>query len=305
VTGGAGFIGSHLVDVLVARGDTVVVVDDLTSGARAKLAHVQDRITFIHADVRELSAHAGALAGVSVVFHLAALISSHDSLLEPQRYLDANIGGVLALLQATRGMTPLRIVLASSSTVYGAREGGTCSEADLPRPITPYAISKLTGEHLLATYAARDGISWCALRLFNVYGPRQSPDHAYANVTCRFTHAALARARVPLFGDGTQTRDFVHVDDVVAALLAAGDSDEQGAINVGTGVDHSIRDLVALLERLTGAPLLLDRRPAWPNDIPALRADTRLLRERLDVTPTVTLEAGIARLVQTLRSEAR
>jgi UDP-glucose 4-epimerase len=301
VTGGAGFIGSHLCDRLVERGDEVIVLDNFSYGKRKNLAAIEDRIHIIEDSVQNIGKHAAALAGVERVYHLAALISGYDSLKEPELYFDANITGLLRLLEVCKGLPGVRVLFASSSTVYGNREEPLRSESDMAAPVTTYALSKYAGEHLLSMYAPLYGFDYTCLRLFNVYGPRQNPDHPYANVTCKFAHAAATGGTVALYGDGSQTRDFVYVDDVVECFLRAGEKKPQRIYNVGTGKDASIRSLLDLVSSIAGVTIPVDQRGPWPNDIRAIRANIDLLRHDFGFEPQVQLEQGLARTVEFFR----
>lgn len=306
VTGGAGFIGSHLCDALVARGDDVVVFDDFSLGRDENLGAVRSRIKVLRASILDIQKHASELEGVSLVYHLAALISSHDSLTEPDEYLRVNLGGLLRLLDVVRTLKPRpRIVFASSSTVYGIRSEAVCREVDLPAPATVYALSKLAGEQLLAMYRERDGYEHCSLRLFNVYGPRQNPMHPYANVTCKFSHAAATGGGIKLYGTGENSRDFVYIDDVVRALLRAGSRTPRAVYNVGTGQDTSIVSLLATIERLGGVRLKAERCPPWSNDIKAIRAEVGALADDLGVRAQVGLDEGLKRTIEFFRQSAR
>lgn len=306
VTGGAGFIGSHLCDALVARGDEVVVLDDFSLGREENLVGVASRIKVLRASILDVGKFAKELDGVSVVYHLAALISSHDSLTEPDEYLRVNLGGLLRLLDVVRTMEPRpRLVFASSSTVYGIRSEAVCREADLPAPATVYALSKLAGEQLLGMYRERDGFEHCSLRLFNVYGPRQNPRHPYANVTCKFSHAAATGGGVKLYGTGQNSRDFVYIDDVVRALLRAGSPTPGVVYNVGTGQDTSIISLLAMVEQVAGAQLDVERCAPWTNDIKAIRAEVGALASELGIKAQVGLEEGLKRTVEFFRLTAR
>jgi len=209
VTGGAGFIGSHLVEALVAAGHEVVVLDNFCSGKRENLAAAPDNVHLIEGDVRSTAAHAEAIGSVDGIIHLAALISGYDSLADPDSYEDVNIRGLHRVIEYAAANGVKRIVFASSSTVYGNREGITLTEDVPPEPLTVYALTKLTGEHLLRLYGDIHGFTHCSLRLFNVYGPRQATDHPYANVSCKFSHAAANALPVKLFGDGEQDRKSV------------------------------------------------------------------------------------------------
>jgi UDP-glucose 4-epimerase len=305
VTGGAGFIGSTLVDRIVAAGADVVVLDDLSLGSRANLSRSEPRIRVIVDRVENLAAHHAALAGVETVVHLAAQISGYDSLREPRTYVDANVGGLLTVLETMRAIGAKRIVFASSATVYGDASGATLRESDLPRPITTYALTKLAGEHLLRMYGGLWGFTHTSLRLFNVYGPRQSPDHPYANVTCKFTHAAARGLGVKLYGDGEQSRDFVFVDDVVDAFVRALEPTPSGVYNVGTGAETSIRTLLETVQQASETKLEVEQCPPWPNDVRSVRADLTLLERELGLHPRTPLVDGLRRTFDYFRSAAR
>ena len=301
VTGGAGFIGAHLVARLVARGDEVVVLDDLSLGRADKLAPFGDRVTLVHGRVQDALHHRDAMAGVERIVHLAALISGYDSLTDADAYLDANVTGTLRVMELSRALGGARILFASSSTVYGNRPDPVRRETDLPAPMTVYAASKLLGEHLLAMYAPLYGFRYTALRLFNVYGPGQNPHHPYANVTCKFARAAARGEAVPLYGDGDQTRDFVYIDDVIAAFLAVEHDSAAPVYNVGTGSDAPIRALIDHASAAAGQPLRVEHRPPWPNDIRKIQSDCDLLRGETGWAPQVSLADGIARTVAWFR----
>jgi UDP-glucose 4-epimerase len=297
VTGGAGFIGSHLCDALCSRGDRVVILDNLSSGKLANVAELPSGIEFIEGDVRDLPELEGKIQAVDGIVHLAALISGYDSLSVPDEYEDVNVRGTLRVIEFASRRKIGRIVFASSSTIYGDRSGAPLRESDLPAPLTVYALSKLVGEHLLDLYGKMHGFSHCSLRLFNVYGPRQATDHPYANVTCKFSHAAANALPVKLYGDGEQSRDFVYVADVVNAFLAVLDGAPDTIYNVGTGQDASINSLLESLSRLSGRRLAVEHCPAWANDIRRIRADTSRLRETFGLVPQTSLSEGLAETI--------
>lgn len=297
VTGGAGFIGSHLVDRLVLAGHSVVVLDDLSSGNLMNLQNHGERITFIKDRIENIEQHRDALSGVDTVFHLAALISGYDSLSEPEAYWETNNNGLLRMLALFKGRK-VRIVFASSSTVYGNLGTDTpLCESSPPRPLTAYALTKLAGEHTLRMYAPLYDYSYVSLRLFNVYGPRQNPDHPYANVTCKFARAAAQSLPIKLYGDGQQTRDFVFVDDVVEAFLSVAQSSNEEVYNIGTGADTSIASLIELVGSIAGRCLDIERCPSWPNDIRCIRANTERYQREFGPKAMTGLEQGLSQTV--------
>ena len=303
VTGGAGFIGSHLCDHLVRYGHDVVVLDDLSSGHCSNIAQLEGRVTFIRDSVANLQVHANALKGVTRIYHLAALISGYDSLRRPDDYLDTNLHGLLRIIEFGRCSPGMRIIFASSSTVYGNRPDKLCRESDHATPMTVYALSKYAGEHLLSMYSSVYGFDYVCLRLFNVYGPRQSSDHPYANVTCKFSAAAASGDPIRLYGDGEQSRDFVFVDDVVRAFLLVFNASRDRIYNVGTGVQTKIAGLITELERLTASRLTVSRLPPWPNDIRSIGADVTRLETEFVFRPSVNMSEGLRRTVDWFRAQ--
>ncbi len=297
VTGGAGFIGAHLTARLVERGFEVVVVDDLSWGHAHKLTGLKG-VQLIEGDIRKLP-QLGKLGEFSHVFHLAALISAYQSLEEPDQYFDANVNGLLRVLELCKASQKPRLVFASTSGIYGNSELALKSETDLPRPTTVYAATKLAGEHLLEMYRARLGFDDVALRFFNVYGPGQSTKHPYANVTCRFSHAAARGGTVQLFGDGSVTRDFIYIDDVVEAVLAVAFKPTKHRIyNVGTGRAASIGELLATVQRLAVKPITVEKHAAWPNDIQTICANVSRLEQELGFKARVGFEQGLQQTIE-------
>jgi UDP-glucose 4-epimerase len=302
VTGGAGFIGSHLVDALLAADHRVTVLDNFCSGKRENLADAKGDLRVIGGDIRSIGDHAEAIGPVDGIIHLAALISGYDSLADPDAYEDVNIRGLQRVIEYAAANSVKRIVFASSSTVYGNREGVVLAETVPPEPLTVYALTKLTGEHLLRLYGNMHGFSHCSLRLFNVYGPRQATDHPYANVTCKFSHAAANGLPVKLFGDGEQSRDFVFVDDVVRAFMAVLEDSAEEIYNVGTGRTAKINDLIGELGQISGKPLSTEQCPPWPNDIRSIQADTSRFASEFGFAPEVGIGEGLARTVEFFRT---
>jgi UDP-glucose 4-epimerase len=304
VTGGAGFIGSHLVDALVAAGHDVVVLDNFASGKQANLAGPSAEVAVIEGEVRSMIDHAPEIGEVDAIVHLAALISGYDSLSAPDDYVDVNVRGLLRVIDFAAARKVPRIVFASSSTVYGNQESIALTETTPPHPLTVYALTKLTGERLLDLYGRLHGFSHCSLRLFNVYGPRQAPDHPYANVTCKFSHAAANGLAVDLYGDGEQSRDFVYVADVVRAFMAVLERSAHAIYNVGTGETARINDLITALGDIGGRPLEVRRQAPWPNDIRSIKADTGRFAAEFGFRPQVPLSEGLARTVGFFREQA-
>ena len=293
MTGGAGFIGGHLVEALLVEGWRVRVLDDFSSGSESNLAGAQGEAEIIRADVGDLAALSGAAAGVEVVFHLAAIASVPRSVEEPLRAHAVNLGGTLTVCEAARSAGCRRVVLASSSAVYGGT--GAASGDGRPEPLSPYAVQKLASEDYLAVYAGLHGLEAVSLRYFNVYGPRQDPHSDYAAVIPRFVDAALAGEPLCIHGDGAQTRDFVHVSDVARANLLAADAvGAPGArLDVGSGRGTRISDLVPALEAALGRRLEVVRGPARPGDVRESQANASPTREALNWAPGVDLDAGI------------
>lgn len=300
VTGGAGFIGAHLVRRLVDEGARVVVIDDLRWGEAKKID--LPGVELIVADIADIASYRSAFAGASHVFHLAALISAYDSLTEPDPYFRTNVLGTLRVLEICRELPRPKLVFASTSGVYGNSPCPVKRETDSPSPQTVYALTKLSGEHLLSMYRDRFGYDDVALRLFNVYGPGQNPSHPYANVTCKFAKAAAQGEPVQLFGDGAQTRDFVYVDDVVEAfMLVATRPCRERVYNVGTGVQASIASLLGIVRAVGGTPLEVARKPPWQNDILAIAADCSRLTDEHGYRPRVDLNLGLRKTVEFFR----
>ena len=298
VTGGAGFIGSHVVDRLLQHGHRVIVLDDLSSGKRSNLPGDHARLELIHGSIAETAKWSAELRNVTAIVHLAALISGYESLDAPDEYFRINVQGLLRVLELCGALDKPRFVFASSSTVYGNVPRAAQREDALPSPATIYALTKLVGEHTLAMYRERYGYDDVSLRLFNVYGPRQNPDHPYANVTCKFARAAAQNLPVKLYGDGEQTRDFIYVDDVADVIVASLENRTPARLyNVGTGEVSSIGALLGLAQRLAGTELTVEHCPPWPNDIRSIRADITRLRKDLEFAPKTKLEEGLRRTI--------
>lgn len=306
VTGGAGFIGSHVVDALAARGDAVRVVDDLSTGCRDNLA-AHPEIELVEADLAERRVAEAAVAGVDCVIHLAAIPSVPRSVREPRRAHRANVEATHELLLAAREAGVRRVVLASSSSVYGESETLPEHEGLRPAPQSPYALHKLIGEQYAALFSRLYGLETVALRFFNVFGPRQSPLSQYSGVISLFT-AALLEGRAPtIYGDGEQTRDFTYVADVARGVLqaCAAPGISGRAVNVARGGRLSVNALCAALQRATGSFVEPRRADSRPGDVRHSQADVSLARELLGLAPAVAVEEGLRRTVDWQRAQAR
>jgi len=306
VTGGAGFIGSHLVDRLLADGHRVVVLDDLSTGRRENLGAPRDRLEFIEDDLRDKRAVARAVGGCEVVFHQGALASVSRSVEKPEEVTEVNVGGTLNVLVAARDAKVRRVVFASSSSVYGDTPELPKTETMPVSPRSPYAASKVAGEAYLSAFQASYGLETVAFRYFNVYGPRQSPKSLYAAAVPCFVEALVAGAGPTIYGDGLQTRDFTYVADVVDALVRAADAPRavDGPMNLGGGRRISIADLVAVIARAAGHAGKPRHEPARVGDVRDSLADIRRAQVALGWNPKTTLEAGIARVLESLRRPA-
>jgi nucleoside-diphosphate-sugar epimerase len=299
VTGGAGFIGSHLCGALVARGAAVRVIDNLISGKRANLAPIAGKLEFIEADISDFSAIRAAFEGVSVVFHQAAIPSVPRSVAEPRLNHDVNVNGTFNVLMAAREAGARRVIYAASSSVYGGNSVLPKTEDLCPSPMSPYAAAKLVGEYYCQVFTRAYGLETIALRYFNVFGPRQDPTSPYSGVISKFITALLAGERPVIYGDGEQTRDFTYVDHVVDANLRAADLGEASGeiVNIGTGNKTSLKELLSRLQRVIGTnltPRFEAPRSAEPRDS---QADIGKARRLLGYEPFVPFEEGLSRTV--------
>ncbi len=303
VTGGAGFIGSHLVDALLDAGATVRAIDDLSNGRPENLASARrcdDRFTFVEGSILDDAALDAATAGASVIFHEAALGSVPRSFREPRLYLEVNATGTLSVLEAARRHEVERVVYAASSSAYGDQPELPLRESMLPRPMSPYAAAKLAAETLMRAYAFTYGLATVSLRYFNIFGPRQRPDSAYAAVIPRWITAMQRGERPTVFGDGTQTRDFTYVENAVRAnLLAATCAHElRGDVfNVACGASYSLVDLITALAETLGVDPSFDRADARAGEVVRSWADISRAREVLGYEPAVDFHEGLRRTV--------
>jgi UDP-glucose 4-epimerase len=299
VTGGAGFIGSHIVDALVRRGDRVRVLDNLSTGNPANLADVRDRIEFIQADLNDAAAVARAVEGVDCIFHEAALASVPRSVEKPLDTNAACVTGTVVLLDLARKAGVRRLVYAASSSAYGNQPAASKRETDLPMPISPYGAAKVAAEYYCQAFAALGQIETVALRYFNVFGPRQDPNSEYSAVIPRFITLMLGGKRPTVFGDGYQSRDFTFVGDVVAGnLLAADAPGVSGRVfNVATGGQVNLLELLAALNRLLKTNVEPIFAPPRAGDVRESLADITLARQHLGYESRVRFEEGLRRSI--------
>jgi UDP-glucose 4-epimerase len=308
VTGGAGFIGSHITDALIERGHDVVVLDNLSSGHKENLSGVMDRIEFVEGDIRDPEACLKAAEGCDGIFHEAALVSVPDSVNRPRDNHDINITGTLNILEAARQQKVKRVVFASSAAVYGDNPELPKQENMLPDPKSPYALAKLTGEYYLKVYAECFGLETVALRYFNVFGVRQDPSSMYSGVISIFSERIKKGLPITIYGDGQQTRDFVNVADVVQANLLAMEAPSLqasnlkpqtggfAAFNVATGEQTSLLRLLSTLEEIAGKKVERTFKDSRSGDIKHSLADISKTQSVLHYDPQIGLTEGLSQM---------
>lgn len=296
VTGGAGFVGSQLVEALLQKKMKVRVIDNFSTGSIDNLEAAGDRVEVVNGDIRSTVDLEESFRGVTRVVHLAAVPSVPRSIDKPLETHANNVDGTIALLEAARAAKVKRFVYAGSSAVYGDQPGFPRRESMAADPLSPYAVSKLGGELYALLYHRQHGLPVVCLRFFNVYGPRQDPESAYAAVIPRFLAAVQRRDPFPVYGDGHQQRDFVFVGDLVQAILAA--LVKPGAagrvLNIGGGKPCSILDVARIVASAAGIKSQVKFLPARPGDPCKSQADIKLARKILGFSPRTTLETGIS-----------
>jgi nucleoside-diphosphate-sugar epimerase len=305
ITGGAGFIGSAVVRELVRRGESVAVLDDLSTGKETNLAGVLDRVEFHRASITDAEAARRASGGVDFVVHLAARTSVPRSVAEPIETNAINVDGTLQVLLAARDAKIRRVVYAASSSAYGETPVLPKVETMPAAPISPYGVTKYAGELYAQVFSRVYGMETVALRYFNVFGPRQEPGSPYSGVLARFMLAALEGREAVVYGDGEQSRDFTFVDNVVDATLRACTAPGVSGrvINVATGSRISLNETLRLLEGIAGRSLHARYEPPRTGDILHSQADIALARNVLGYAPQVDFEEGLRRTWQWYRSE--
>ena len=309
VTGGAGFIGSQLVERLLRDGARVRVLDNFSAGTRANLAFPRElrrRLEVVRGDVRNLATVARAVRGARVVFHQAAMRSVPRSIEDPLGANANNVTGTLHVLEAARRARVPRVVYASSSSVYGDRPELPKREEQPAKPVSPYAVSKVAGELYASVWSRLFGVEAIGLRYFNVFGPRQDPKSEYAAVVPRFITWALRGRPLQVHGDGTQSRDFTYVDNVVEANLLAGRAPGAAGevFNVGCGSRTSLLEIIGMLEVIVGRPLARRHTPSRAGDVAHTLADLTKAKRLLGYEPLVRFEEGLQRTVAYFRTRA-
>jgi len=307
VTGGAGFIGSHIVTALVERGERVRVLDNLSTGKRENLAHLGKQVELVEGELIDRAAVQSALEGVDVVYHQAALASVPRSIKAPLDTNAACVSGTVNLLDVARKCGVKRVVYAGSSSIYGDRTASAAKhETDLPDPVSPYAAAKAAGELYCQAFTAAFGLPTVTVRYFNVFGPRQDPNSGYAAVIPKFVMKMLAGVRPTIFGDGKQSRDFTYVANVVEGnLLAASVPEAAGkTFNVACGQKLDLLDLVAAINRVLGTTIEPIFDPPRAGDVRDSLADISLAREALGYRPAIDFDEGLRRSIEYYRSLA-
>jgi len=300
ITGGAGFIGSHLTDALLAKGHAVRILDDLSTGKRSNLPLDNPKVELIVGDVADAAVVAQAMAGCSAVAHLAAVASVQASVDDPVRTHQSNFIGTLNVCEAMRQAGVKRVLFASSAAVYGNNGEGESIDEDTPKaPLTPYAVDKLASEHYFDFYRRQHGLEPVIFRFFNIFGPRQDPSSPYSGVISIFSERALKGLPITVFGDGEQTRDFVYVEDLVDLLVQAIEKPraEVGAVNVGWNQATTLKQMLEALETVVGQLPPVSYGPARSGDIRHSRANNRRLLERFTTTEQTPMRVGLARLL--------
>lgn len=300
VTGGAGFIGSHLVDALVQNGDKVKVLDDFSSGRRENLEALLNKIKLIEGDIRNKTLVNSAMPGVDYVLHQAALRSVPKSLENPELYNDVNINGTLNILKAAQQARVKRLVFASSSSIYGEGNIFPQKEDLLPLLISPYALTKLAGEYYCRIFSQIHGLETVSLRYFNVFGPRQSLENQYAVVIPKFITCMLKNESPPVHGDGQQTRDFTYVQNIVQANIKSAISPEmKGEVfNIACGQAYSVLDIINHINKILKKSIKPKFMPPRPGDVRDTLADITRAQKLIGFTPKVDFEQGLKKTIE-------
>jgi len=297
ITGAAGFLGSSLANHLAREGHQVRGLDDLSTGDPKVLA---PDVHFTRGDVNDRPKLWTLLQDVDGVYHLAARVSVPESILYPRDYNNANVGGTVSLMEATRDVGVKRVVLASSGAVYGDLNNPLLTESTNPVPRSPYAVSKLSAEYYVRTIGTLWGIETVSLRIFNAYGPGQHLPPSHPPVVPHYLRQALRGGTLVAHGDGSQTRDYIYVDDVVSAMVAAATAPSVNGqvINVGSGVETSVKDLINLVLKVTDSEANVVYNSQTSGGVSHMKADLTLAKEKLRFTPSIKLEEGLRLTLQ-------
>jgi len=309
ITGGAGFIGSNIAEFLIKQGHFVRVLDNFFSGKESNLEFTKglgkDKFELIRGDIRDTAAAELACDGMDYVMHQAALRSVPQSLKNPKDYNDVNINGILSMLQAASKHKIKRFVFASSSSVYGDTDKFPEIESDYPLLISPYALSKLTGEYYCRIFSEFFNVSTVCLRYFNVYGPKQALDDEYAVVIPKFIHCILNDQQPPIFGTGKQSRDFCFIENVVSAnyLGAITPDIKHQVFNVANGESHTVLELVEALNKIIGKNIQPNLLPVRAGDVFKTQADITKIQKILNFKPLVSFEQGLRKTVEYFKNK--
>jgi len=304
VTGGAGFIGSHIASALVERGDEVRIFDNLSTGCLENLAHLKGKVEFVEGDLQDRSALEQAVEGIDIVYHQAALASVPRSVAKPMDTHAACVTGTLNVLDCSRLADVQRVIYAGSSSAYGDQPFSSKREQDLPAPLSPYAAAKFAGESYCQAFTATYGLETVVIRYFNVFGPRQDPNGQYSAVIPIFVTAMLAGKQPTIYGDGKQSRDFTYIDNVVAGNLAAAvAADAPGRVfNVACGSQFTLLDLVAAINQVIGTDIKPIFEEARKGDVRESLADISAAREVLGYEPVIDFSEGLLRSIEYYRA---
>lgn len=299
ITGGAGFIGSHIVETLAQQKHEIVILDNLFSGKTENIQPFlkKKNITFVQGSITDLPLLQQTMEGVDGIFHEAAIASVQQSIQNPLNTHDVNSTGTLNVLIAARDCGVKKVVCASSAAVYGDDPLLPKREEMISTPLSPYAVSKLTGEYYCSVFSQLYGLKTVSLRYFNVFGPRQDPGSEYSGVISKFIAQARRNKPITIFGNGEQTRDFVFVSDVVSANILAMENEVQGVFNVGCGVQTSLNELAKIVKNVVGIDVPIIYEPSRTGDIIKSFADIYKARAMLEYAPKYTLKDGLERTV--------
>lgn len=304
ITGGAGFIGSHTADTLLAQGFAVRVLDNFSNGKHANLnagALATNQLTLVEGDVRDMASVDAAVTGIDAVLHLAAQVSVPRSVADPVESSTHNNAGFLNVLDAVRRHKIARMVYASSAAVYGMPEALPLTEASAAKPQSPYGLEKFINDQYAALYRELYGVSSVGMRYFNVYGPRQDPQSPYAGVISKFAEGLETGRGLRVFGDGSQTRDFIYVGDVARANALALQADVTGVLNVGTGTSVTLLELIDAMKKAFDKPAVVSHETAATGDIAHSATSPARLTQTLGWQPQTSFVQGLRALAEAMR----